>query len=191
MNTFELSGCCFAFAGATLGSLAGLRYGGPLGALGGAAVGLVGGFIAGWTFVEASFAFGILADRRKRRAALRPHFGRYYVSDKSAEWGKLTASIRIGDSVTGLVVAKFYWGVALDIGGFPGLLAKLRFAEPFSENPEQGTQVTARIDEIDDRNHEFGLTQGRTHAEIVADRKQRARNGELGPREVGERHSVE
>jgi ribosomal protein S1 len=79
--------------------------------------------------------------------------------------------VEIGESVTGKVVAKRYYGVFLDIGrGFPALLAKSNYDEATrSRQPAKGERIEARVKEIDDLNRFFVLTQRNDEKKQVKD----------------------
>ena len=175
VSSHDFCGCSFALLFALAGGALGASWFGLLGALIGVPSGLVAGWLAGWYFVEANFSLGIWREVRERRRALRPFFGDYWRPERRTDWDAVSTRLRVGDELTGRVVAHFYYGVALDAGlGFPAILTKLRYQAPFSENPPLGAEVAARIDEIKLATREIHLTQGRTFAETMAASRERA-----------------
>lgn len=168
VSTYEANGCIFASAFAFVGGWAGWTALGLFGAVAGVPLGCVVGWIAGWFLVEASSRHSIWMEIRSRRRTLRDHFGEYWRPERQTDWDRAVQNLHEGDTLTGHVVAHFYYGVVLDVGnGFPALLTKLRFAEPFSENPPLGAEIVARIDEIKAANREIHLTQRETYAETL------------------------
>lgn len=166
VSTYEANGCFFAAAFAFGTGWLGWKTLGLLGVVAGVPLGCVVGWFAGWFLVEANSLHSIWMEIRSRRRALRPHFGEFWKPDRQAEWDRVAETLRVGRTLTGRVVAQFYYGVALDVGmGFPAILTKLQFAVPFSENPPLGGEVTARIDEIKAADREIHLTQRETYQE--------------------------
>jgi hypothetical protein len=166
VSSYDAGGCFFAALLATVGGWLGWTTLGLIGAVVGVPLGCVGGWFVGHLLVEANFALAIRGEVRERRRALRSIFGEYWKPERKADWVRVAGSAKKGDSLTGRVVAQFYCGVVLDVGlGFPAVLTKLRFEQPFSENPPVGSEVTARIDESREANREFHLTQRKTLAE--------------------------
>ncbi|HEV7282448.1 MAG TPA: hypothetical protein VGN57_19755 [Pirellulaceae bacterium] len=169
VSTYEANGCIFASAFAFGCGWLGWKTLGLLGAVVGVPLGCFVGWFAGWFLVEASSLHSIWMELRSRRRALRPHFGEFWKADRQAEWDRAVENLRLGRALTGRVVAQFYYGVALDVGiGFPALLTKMEFAEPFSENPPLGSEVTARIDQMKAADREIHLTQRASRAEAPA-----------------------
>ena len=80
--------------------------------------------------------------------------------EKSCKWTEVREGIEVGDEVVGKVVAKYYYGVFVDIGcGFPALLTRLYWNEAMqTANPDVGAEVKARVREVDDSNRYFNLT---------------------------------
>jgi hypothetical protein len=166
MNLSEVIGClCFLFFG-LIGCLLGLDFGIVAG-VGGSVVGALLGFYAGILGVEVYSRVAIAVEVRARRSILRKYFGNYYSSSKSGDWESARQQFRLGTEVNGRVVNHLQYGVVLDIGsGFPAILTSLRFSKPFSENPPEGELVSARVEAIDDQNHEFELTQ--RHSQLTS-----------------------
>lgn len=168
-SSYDANGCLFAAAFAFIGGTAGWSALGLFGAVVGAPLGCVVGWFSGWFLVDANFRHSIWLEIRSRRRTLRSHFGEFWLPERQADWDRAVENLREGDALSGVVVAHFYYGVVLDVGnGFPALLTKLRFAQPFSENPFLGAEVVARIDEIKRADREIHLTQRATYAETLA-----------------------
>jgi hypothetical protein len=161
MNFYECSGCFFAILGAMLACITGLHSFGPVGAVVGGIVGLVGGWLVGPLIVAVYFAVAIFIERRRCRIALWPQFGRYYARSKSADWKTVRRENPLGHEVYGVVVRRFYYGFVVEIGGcrYPSFVKWADFNGSASNPPSIGSQVTARINRADDREHQFELTQ--------------------------------
>src|SRR5215510_6718228 len=82
-------------------------------------------------------------------------------------WPAVRSGLRVGQTVSGVVIARAPFGIWLDIGiDFPALLlvpnmqgAKLRRIT-FEDYPVMGAQVEARINSLGDRG-QIGMTQER------------------------------
>ena len=80
--------------------------------------------------------------------------------------GRLSRRVSLGQSVTGVVVAKAHFGAWLDIGaGFPALLEITCIAGLTPERYRaddwcpKGSEVTAEVAGFNDRNHQVSLSQ--------------------------------
>ena len=94
---------------------------------------------------------------------LREHFGDFESPAAAAEWKHVKASIALGQSVAGIVVKSYPFGVFVDIGvRFPALLLITRFEgsrnAPLS-NPPLGSAIQARVCVYADCDRQIGLTQ--------------------------------
>lgn len=169
VSSYDASGCFLAVGLAAVGGWLGWTTFGALGAVACIPAGGVVGWFAGYFLVEADFRHSIWMEVRARRRALRGHFGAYWLPDRQADWDRAVVALSNSGTLAGVVVAQFYYGVALDVGnGFPALLTKRCFTEPFSENPPLGAEIAARIDEIKAADREIHLTQLETYAEMLA-----------------------
>ena len=81
-------------------------------------------------------------------------------------WKALKSRLSVGQSVTGVVVAKAHFGAWLDIGaGFPALLEITCIAGLTPERYRAddwcpvGSEVPAEVAGFDDRNHQVSLSQ--------------------------------
>jgi len=161
MTLSELMGMIGALIGAIVLSYLGHSFLGWVGAILGVVAGLVVGCIAGYGFIELLDRAGISLWGCTERHGLRKHFGRFWTPREAECWNYIKDQISIGDKVTGKVVAKYRYGVFLDIGrGFPALLTKLYSDEATrSSEPGLGEQVNAQLREFDDKNRYLELTQ--------------------------------
>ena len=150
-----------AIAGAIIFSNIGHSHFGWPGTILGGLGGLIAGGIAGFGFIELDSRISITMERHSQRWLLKKHFWRFWAASETESWDYVKSGVEIGESVTGKVVAKRYYGVFLDIGrGFPALLTKLNSDEETRlREPEMGERIEARVKEIDDQNRMFILTQ--------------------------------
>ena len=161
MTLSELMGFLGAIAGAIILSYYGHSLFGWIGAILGGVAGLFAGCIAGYNLNELLTLATVAAEKRDQRRGLRKHFGFYWRPSEEECWMNVKEEMSIGDKVTGKVVAKYYYGVFLDIGrGFPALLTKLYSDEATrSSEPGVGMRVDAQLRGFDDKNRYFLLTQ--------------------------------
>jgi ribosomal protein S1 len=102
---------------------------------------------------------------------LKERFGDYLSADRADDWETVKSRLVIGATVAGTVVARFPFGVFIDLGvGFPALLEVIQFERtgqrPFrnvDDYPAIGTTVSARLVEFNDRNRQVALTQRKPH----------------------------
>ncbi len=161
MTLAELMGFLGAIAGAIIFSIIGHAYFGWAGTILGGVGGLIAGGIAGFGFIELDSRISVAMERRSQRWLLKKHFWRYWADTEAETWDYVKGGVEIGESVTGKVVARRYYGVFLDIGrGFPALLTKLNSDEATrSREPATGEKIEAQVKEIDDQKRFFVLTQ--------------------------------
>ena len=102
---------------------------------------------------------------------LEERFGDYLSADRAEAWATVKSRLVIGETVEGVVVARFPFGVFIDLGvGFPALLEVIQFERaqqrPYrqlDDYPAVGTTVSARVVAFNDRNRQVGLTQLNPH----------------------------
>jgi ribosomal protein S1 len=98
-------------------------------------------------------------------------FGDYLAPARKEDWERAKAALRPGDRISGVVVARYVFGVFIDIGvGFPALLEVIQFDPPpgrrpldIEDYPAIGNSVTARVVAFNDRNRQIALTQRAPH----------------------------
>jgi hypothetical protein len=161
MGIYDLMGCLIGTIAAWAGAVAGAALFGLLGGIGFGVVGFFLGFMGGNLLVAACSQIGIVAERREVRRDLVPHFGTYWTKETTDEWQQVRGELEPGDTVAGAVVAKYYYGVYLDVGlPFPARLTKLYWDDAMADSdPGIGARVTARVHMFDDRDHEIELAQ--------------------------------
>jgi ribosomal protein S1 len=94
-------------------------------------------------------------------------FGNYLQPERAADWELVKAGPHRGSRVSGRVVARYLFGIFLDIGaGFPALLSITQFnprpkRRPvvLEDYPAVDSMVIARVVGFNDRNRQIGLTQ--------------------------------
>lgn len=94
-------------------------------------------------------------------------FGDYLSPERTADWERAKAALRPGDRISGVVIARYIFGVFIDLGvGFPALLEVIQFDPPprrrpvdIEDYPAIGSSVAARVVAFNDRNRQIGLTQ--------------------------------
>ena len=160
MTLIELMTFVGAIAGAILGSRLGHSHFGTMGMVLGGIIGLIVGAIVACSGIELIEKLGIELERRRQRRDLTKIFGKFWLPEKSCKWNEEKRNVEIGEQVVGKVVAKYYYGVFIDIGrGFPALLTKLYWNEAMQTvDPDIGAQVKASVREVDTRNRYFNLT---------------------------------
>jgi ribosomal protein S1 len=98
-------------------------------------------------------------------------FGDYLASDRESDWSHAKTRLPEGGNVSGEVVARYPFGVFVDIGvGFPALLEVIQFEDArerryasLEEYPSIGSTVSARVVAFSDRSRQVGLTQLKPH----------------------------
>lgn len=161
MNLFRFLGLLVAVAGAAVLGSWGFQQIGWIGLAAGVLIGLALGPIAGIAVAVFAFAIIIWPERMQQRRSLRQFFGRYWARDRSAAWQALATRVTVGDTVSGKVVASYYYGVFVDAGhGFPARLA-VRYSKNRSAGPQPivGDVVSASVRELDASERFIELTQ--------------------------------
>jgi hypothetical protein len=161
MTLFEFFGVLVAILGAMLCGAWGYQQFGWAGLAGGALIGLVIGRMAGVALSALMFLIMTWPERMQQRRDLRRFFGRYWSRKRLPEWQALETKLAVGDSVSGKVVASYYYGVYVDTGhGFPALLA-VRYFGSGGEGPEPvvGDVLTGSVIELDASNRFIKLSQ--------------------------------
>ena len=92
---------------------------------------------------------------------MRSRFGAFWRAEDAGKWADAKARSADGETVTGVVVAKYYYGVFLDIGrGFPALLTKVYWDDATrTSDPGVGTELEAHVMRIDDKDRYIVLAQ--------------------------------
>jgi ribosomal protein S1 len=97
---------------------------------------------------------------------LEEFFGDYLAEENEGAWETAKARLRLGDAVSGVVVAQYRFGVFVDIGAaFPALLEVIQFERasgPYTtmeKYPKVGSTVEANLVWFDDRDRQIKLTQ--------------------------------
>jgi ribosomal protein S1 len=98
---------------------------------------------------------------------LRKFFGDYLWEENGEKWEGVKSQVGLGSSVSGDVVARYPFGVFVDLGvGFPALLEVIQFERAgvfrctaMETHPEVGSTVTATVLWFDDRQRQIKLTQ--------------------------------
>lgn len=146
MNLFEFFGLLAAILGAMLCGAWGYQQYGWAGLAGGVLIGLMIGRIAGIAVSTLVFLILIWPERLQQRRGLRRFFGRYWSRKRLSEWQSLATRLAAGDSVSGKVVASYYYGVYVDTGhGFPALLAVRYFGGGGGAKPVVGDELSASV----------------------------------------------
>lgn len=161
MNLFQFFGLLVAVAGAAVCGAWGFQQFGWIGVAAGVVIGLVVGPIAGIALTVLLFFILIWPERIQQHRDLRQSFGRYWARDRSAAWQALATGLSVGDTVSGKVVASYYYGVFVDSGhGFPARLA-VRYSKNGSAGPQPavGDVVSASVRELDASERFIELTQ--------------------------------
>jgi ribosomal protein S1 len=94
-------------------------------------------------------------------------FGKYLAPDRELEWQSAKASLPAGSRISGTVVARYIFGLFVDIGvGFPALLPITQFDPPprrrpvvIEDYPAVGSPVTGRSVAFDEERRQIGITQ--------------------------------
>jgi ribosomal protein S1 len=93
-------------------------------------------------------------------------FRAYTSTERASDWEEVKRRFAIGSNVTGKVVAKFPFGVFVDIGvGFPALLEVIKLKDAgtrrysIGDYPPVGSHLEARIFAWNDQGRQIGLTQ--------------------------------
>ncbi len=161
MGIYDLVGCLTGIIATWACAIAGAAAFGWLGGVGGGIVGFFLGFMVGNMLVDTHFWIAIAAQRRRTRRDLAPHFGRYWTEETADEWQRVKKRLEPGDALEGTVVAKYYYGVYLDVGlPFPSLLGRLDWDDATTDSdPGIGAEVMARVDTFNDTDHEIELAQ--------------------------------
>jgi hypothetical protein len=161
LNLFGFLGLLVAVAGAVVCGAWGFQQFGWIGLAAGVLIGLALGAIAGIALTALAFFIIIWPERMQQHRGLRRFFGRYWARDHSAAWQALATKLTVGDTVSGKVVASYYYGVFVDSGhGFPALLA-VRYSMNGSAGPQPvvGDVVSASVRELDASERFIELTQ--------------------------------
>jgi ribosomal protein S1 len=104
---------------------------------------------------------------------LELRFGDFSSPEKTPDWELLKTRLPAGSRVSGEVVARYIFGIFLDIGvGFPALLEVIQFEEArrrrynFEDYPAVGSTVTARVVSFRERVRQIDLTQLDPHPHL-------------------------
>jgi len=161
MNIFVLIGFVAGVTLAILLAFIGSSHWGWLGIIGGVPIGFIGGLFGGVALVAAFFGVGIFFERTQLRFRLRKLFGHYWTAEFNNRWSKFKQDIEVGETVSGTVKAKFYYGVYLEIGStFPAHLATVSMPELSDiDTIGIGDEIEAKVREFDDAGHILVLTQ--------------------------------
>ena len=97
---------------------------------------------------------------------LAEHFACYRTDDPDPVWEAIEAKYQPGDAITGEIVARFSFGLAIDFGAeFPGILLGTRIPNMTAEILETlsgyqiGRRITAKIERFVKKARQVGLTQ--------------------------------
>jgi ribosomal protein S1 len=104
-------------------------------------------------------------------------FGSYLEPETETAWELVKTRLHAGSRVSGKVVARYIFGIFLDIGvGFPALLEIIQFNPPLKRRPvvledypAVGSTIIARVVAFSDRNRQVGLTQLEPHPYLDAE----------------------
>ena len=134
---------------------------GWVGLAGGVLIGLALGPIAGIALTALAFFIVIWPERMQQHRGLRRFFGRYWARKRISEWQALATKLTVGDTVSGKVVASYYYGVFVDTGhGFPALLAVRYFSNgSVGPKPVIGDVLSASVIELDASDRFIKLSQ--------------------------------
>jgi hypothetical protein len=161
LNLFGFLGLLVAVAGAVVCGAWGFQQFGWIGLAAGVLIGLALGPIAGIALTALAFFIIIWPERMQQHRGLRRFFGRYWARNRISEWQALTTRLSAGNTVSGKVVASYYYGVFVDTGhGFPARLA-VRYSKNGSDGPKPvvGDMLSAGVREFDDSERFIELTQ--------------------------------
>lgn len=94
-------------------------------------------------------------------------FPGYLTAESSEAWERLKVELLPGSQVSGRVVARYIFGLFVDVGvSFPALLPVTHFhpspkTRPVTieEYPEIGSTIEGRVVSFNDRTRQIGLTQ--------------------------------
>lgn len=134
---------------------------GWIGLAGGVLIGLPIGWVGGIAIAALMFFILIWPERMQQHRDMRQFFGRYWARNRISEWQTLTTKLSVGETVSGKVVASYYYGVFVDTGhSFPARLA-VRFSGSGIDGPRQivGDMVSASVREFDASERFIELTQ--------------------------------
>jgi ribosomal protein S1 len=106
-------------------------------------------------------------------------FGNYLEFQRAADWELVKAGLKVGSRVSGTVVARYIFGIFVDIGvGFPALLEIIQFNPPLKRRPvviedypTVGSTIIARVVAFTDRNRQITLTQLDRHPYLDAEQQ--------------------
>lgn len=158
MTLIELVGCLGSFAGLVLGAIFGTAAYGIWGGVLGAIIGPFAGLFIGILILAIPAGIGVLLERHSQRTRLRSRFGRYYLRKRS-DFESLKQQLEIGQSLSGEVVAEFYYGVFIDVGlAFPAFLGKLQMAD--EDAVQMGANVEAHLVRFSNFERQIQLSQG-------------------------------
>ncbi|HQU42626.1 MAG TPA: hypothetical protein PK867_07425, partial [Pirellulales bacterium] len=104
-------------------------------------------------------------DNERWRKQIRAHFPDWGTDAASPRWPSVRSGLRVGETVSGTVIARAPFGVWLDIGAsFPALLLVPNMSGArerritMADYPSLGTQIEGRINALGDRG-EIGVSQ--------------------------------
>lgn len=154
-----------SIAGAIVGQRVGVEQFGWLGGAIGLLLGMVAGSLAGGLSFELYAKASIAYERSVERWFLRRHFGRYWKTHRTEQWDEVDNNFATDDWVTGTVVAKFRYGIFLDIGcTFPALLPRNSWGGgTIKADPGIGAQVRAMFERTNEYSRYLRLTQRQRH----------------------------
>jgi hypothetical protein len=137
MNLFQLASILLGLLGAVFGFQSGLEALSWPGAVAGASLGLVAGWILGGALVGLAFLIAIRFERIRVHLLLKPHFGKYWLKSRDSNWTALRDTLPPGSQVHGQCVAEMYFGWFFDTGHrFPALLNRIQTTSQLSRTPE-------------------------------------------------------
>ena len=134
---------------------------GWIGLAGGVFIGIAAGLTAPIAATALAFFVGIWPQRMQQHRDLRQFFGRYWARSRASEWQTLMTRLSVGGTVSGEVVASYYYGIFVDTGhGFPARLAVLNSKSGIDgPQPALGDVVSASVREFDAWERFIELTQ--------------------------------
>ena len=123
-------------------------------------------------------------------------FGSYLAPDRELEWQSTKAGLPAGSRISGTVVARYIFGLFVDIGvGFPALLPITHFNPPprrrpvvIEDYPAVGSPVTGRSVAFDEERRQIGITQLDPHPFLDGHPEAKSARGAKGESDGGAAH---
>ncbi len=161
MNLFELIGFVVGIILAIVLASIGFSHWGWLGIIAGVPIGFIIGWCGGAALVAIFFGVGIFFERTQLRFRLRKIFGHFWTAEFNNNWSEFKQNVEVGETMTGIVKAKFYYGLYIDIGStFPAHLKTVSMPDLSDIGTiEIGDKIEAKVHEFDDAEHTLVLTQ--------------------------------